>query len=405
MTIRNFRSAALGLCLAVPALAQDPPPRLDFSRDTLPVVRDTIRDTIPAEPRLTTAPMRTVFVRNQSVLGLTSYGPAFAAMIGTEPATRIAAYMVMAGGTFFAANELTRQMEITPAREVLASRMGWRGTVSGLALGISTNAGGGETGAMTLIGGLGGTAIGLALGTGLTEGEAVATVVGHDIAALSSIAVTYIVDSDDTDGTGLSGPARVMIPMIAGWGGYALGRLYAGRAPYEVTAGDALMLWLGAGIGGLAGGTLIAESSPSQQVVAGTLLVGGLAGVWGADRWFVRRSDHTRSEGALVTLGAGAGSLMGIGLGVLISGDADRTSAPTLAFATLGAIGGVMLAERSAQPAADGGRRADVGRAAPTRDAVREPSREPSRVTFDPMAAFAAANRAPGRHAIVRFTF
>jgi hypothetical protein len=390
MTIRSFLTAALGLCLAVPAEAQNPPRRLDFSQDS---VAPPARDTVVRAPRLTTAEMRTVFVRNQSVLGLTAYGPAFAAMIGTEPATRIAAYMVMAGGTFFAANELTRQIHISPAREVLSSRMGWRGTISGFSMAMASDMPSGEAGALTLIGGLGGSAIGLALGGGLTEGEAVATVVGHDILVLSSLAMTYIADANDTDGTGLSPQARVAIPMVAGWGGYALGRLYAGRAPYEVTAGDALLLWLGAGVGGLAGSTVIAESSPSNQAVAGALLVGGLAGVWAADRFIVRRYDHTRSEGALVALGAGAGSLMGIGIGVLISGDADRTSGPTLAFATLGAIGGIMLAERSAQPAVDGGRRMEVGQG------------PLSRLQVDPMAAFAAATRAPGQHAIVRFTF
>jgi hypothetical protein len=390
MTIRSFMTAALGLCLAVPAEAQNPPRRLDFSQDS---VATAARDTVVAAPRLTTAEMRTVFVRNQSVLGLAAYGPAFAAMIGTEPATRIAAYMVMAGGTFFAANELTRQIHISPAREVLSSRMGWRGTISGLSIAMATDMPSGEAGAMTLIGGLGGSAIGLALGGGLTEGEAVATVVGHDILVLSSLAMTYIADANDTDRSGLSPQARVAIPMVAGWGGYALGRLYAGRAPYEVTAGDALLLWLGAGVGGLAGGTLIAEASPSNQAVAGALLVGGLAGVWAADRFIVRRFDHTRSEGALVALGAGAGSLMGIGVGVLLSGDADRTSGPTLAFATLGAIGGIMLAERAAQPSVDGGRRMEVGQG------------PLSRLQVDPMAAFAAATRAPGQHAILRYTF
>ena len=390
MTIRTLLAAALGFCVTVPAEAQEPPRRLDFSQDS---VATPARDTVVRDPRLTSAVMRTVFVRNQTALGLAAYGPAFAAMIGTEPATRIAAYMVMAGGTFFAANELTRQLEITPAREVLSSRMGWRGAVSGLLIAAATDTRSSEAGAMTLIGGLGGSAIGLALGTGLTEGEAVATVVGHDLFVLSSLAVTYIVDANDADGSGLSAQSRVAIPMVAGWGGYALGRLYAGRVPYEVTAGDALLLWLGAGVGGLGGGTLIAESSPGNQAVAGALLVGGLAGVWAADRWIVRRYDHTRAEGSLVALGGGAGSLMGIGLGVLISGDGDRTSAPTLAFATLGALGGIYLAERSTQPAVDGGRRVEVGDGAL------------SRLQVNPMAAFAAATRAPGQHAIVRFTF
>jgi len=380
------------LCILAAALVarplaaqQEPPRRLDFSQDSAAAPADTLRETTRA--------MRNVFVRNQTVLGVTSYAPAFAAMIGTSPTTRLAGYLVMAGGTFFIANELTRQMEITPAREVLSSRMAWRGTLSGLALGISTSVPPGEVGALTLLGGVVGAGAGLAIGGELTEGEAVATVVGHDLMALSSLAITYIADPSDTDGSGLSGPARVVIPMVAGWGGYALGRLYAGRARYEVTAGDALLLWLGAGIGAAGASAFIAESGPSTQAITGTMLLGGAAGVWASDRLLVRTFDHTRGEGAFVGLGAAAGSLMGIGTAVLVSGTAERSSSVTLAFGTLGAIGGAWLTERSQQPAQDEGRRMQVG------------ARRPPRVQVTPTAALAAAAGVQGAHPIVRITF
>lgn len=377
---------ALTLGASSVAAQQDPPPRLDFSREPL---ADTVEADDTRPPGQTTREMRIAFVRSQAILGLAAYAPSFAVMVGTEPATRLAGYLVMAGGTFFAATEITRQVEITPARQVLSSRMGWRGSINGLLLADAAGMRDGEAAALTLIGGLGGSAVGVMLGGGLTEGEAVATVVGHDLAFLTALGMTYVFDPYDSDGRGLSRGTRLAIPMVVGWGGYALGRLYAGRASYEVTAGDALLLWLGAGIGATAASTVIAESSPSTQAIAGTVLIGGLAGVWGADRWLVRRLDHTRSEGALVALGSGAGALMGIGLGVLISGEAERGAAPTLAFAALGGLAGIWLTERYAQPAADEGRRFDLS----------------SRLQFRPAGAVAAATGTPGVHPILTFTF
>lgn len=366
---------------------QDPPRRLDLAPVPL---EDSVATRPPREPGETTPEMRTAFVRSQVILGLASYAPAFAVMLGDEPATRLAGYLVMAGGSFFAATELTRQMEITPARQVLSSRMGWRGSINGLTLGSVMNLSERETAALTLIGGLGGTATGLAMGGQLTEGEAVATVVGHDLMFLSAFGLTYVFDPIDNDSEGLGRGARIAIPMVLGWGGYALGRAYAGNAPYEVTAGDALLLWTGAAIGATALGATIVESNPSNQAIAGVALVGGLAGVWGADRWLVRRFDHTRAEGALVTTGSVAGALMGIGLGVLVSGEVERSSAPTLAFAAIGGAAGIYFTERYAQPAPDEGRRYEYSS---------------SRLQFNPLGVAAAASGVPGRHSILQFTF
>jgi hypothetical protein len=382
--LRALVALTLGATGAV--AQQEPPPRLDLSREPL---ADTVVLDDERPQGQTTREMRIAFVRNQAILGLASYAPAFAVMVGTEPATRLAGYLVMAGGTFFAATEITRQVEITPARQVLSSRMGWRGSLNGLVLADAANMRDGEAAALTLIGGLGGSAVGVMLGSGLTEGEAVATVVGHDIAFLSALAMTFVIDPTDAPGGGMSRRTRLAIPIVVGWGGYALGRLYAGRAPYEVTAGDAMLLWLGAGIGATAASTAIAESDPSKQTIAGTVLAGGLAGVWAADRWLVRRLDHTRSEGALVALGSGAGALMGIGLGVLVSGEAERGAAATFAFASLGGVAGIWFAERYAQPAADEGRRFDLS----------------SRLQFSPVGALAAATGTPGVHPILKFTF
>jgi hypothetical protein len=364
---------------------QEPPRRLDLGTGVQEApATDTLR-----ESASTSREMRNRFVRNQLLLGAVAYGPSFAVMISTEPATRLASYLLMAGGSFFAASEVARQWEITPARQVLSTRMAWRETLTGLALANAWDLKEGEAGALALVGGLAGSATGIWLGSGLTEGEAVASLVGHDIATASAYAVTWMVNPNSDGPDAMPWSTRIAVPLVAGWAGYAIGRSWAGNAPYEVTAGDASLLWLGAGIGSAAVATTIVESEPDDETIAVSLLAGGLLGVWGAERYFVRQFDHTRSDALMVASGSGAGALMGIGLGVLISGDAQRNSAPTMAFGTLGAIAGAWLTERYAQPARDQGRRMEVG----------------SRLQLNPMGAVAAFSGAPGTHSLVRFTF
>jgi len=397
--MRPLSRALLGLSFATLVASslsaqQEPPRRLDFTReqqdarqgrDSARSVRDTARTAGE-----TTREMRTAFVRSQTILGLAAYGPAFATMIGDDGISATAGYMVMAGGSFFVATELTRQLEITRARQHLSSRMGWRGTVNGLVIGNAVDLRARRIAGLTWLGGIGGTAVGLYAARDITEGEAVAMVVGHDIAYLSALAATYIIDPNEDSGNdpGMSSQVRNLSATAAGWTGYYLGRRYALRAPYEVTSGDALLLWLGAGIGATTFGAFIAEGDPSTQAVAGVTLAGAWAGLWATDRWLVREFDHTRSEGALVALGGGAGALMGIGVGVLIAGEAERGASLTMGFASAGAIGGVWLTERYAQPAPDGGGALEVGR-----------------VEFNPMGAVALAARAEGLHPLVRIRF
>ncbi len=364
---------------------QEPPRRLDLGDSVRAVEpRDTVRERLP-----TSQEMRNRFVRNQLLLGAVAYGPSFAVMISTEPATRLASYLLMAGGSFFAASEVARQWEITPARQVLSTRMAWRETATGLALANAWELKEGEVGALALVGGLAGSATGIWLGSGLTEGEAVASLVGHDIVAASAYAMTWMLNPDSDGPDGMRWQTRIAAPLVAGWAGYAIGRSWAGNASYEVTAGDASLLWLGAAIGSAAAATIIVESNPDAETVAASLLGGGLLGVWGAERYFVRRFDHSRGDALMVASGAGAGALMGIGVGVLVSGEAERNSAPTMAFGTLGAIAGAWLTERYAQPARDEGRRMEVG----------------SRLQLNPVGAVAALTGAPGMHSLVRFTF
>lgn len=386
MRIASILTLFVPVALAQPSLlrAQESPPRrLEFATDSTLPAADTLRPT--------TRLIRNAFVRDQTILGIAVYGPSFAAMVGGNSGVSAAAgYLVMAGGTFFAAAELSRRMEISEAQQLLATRMAWR--TAGEALYIVTapdeQNNGSAAGAATLLGGLGGTAVGLMVGKGLTPGEAVATTFGHDLAFVSAGMIAFAADPTASNDDFVSDQSRAIIMTASGFGGYALGRLYAGRAPYNVTAGDVKSLWLGTAIGATAAGTLIVEAEPTQEAVALSLLAGGLAGTYLADRLLVRRYDHSRSEGSMLMLGGVAGGLMGVGIGVLVAGEAEREGAVTLGFATLGAIGGVILTERFLQPTGDEGRQLGLGR-----------------LTIDPTAIAAAASGLNGRHTIARFTF
>lgn len=371
---------ALGAIVSSGAAQQAPPQRLNFATDsTVPA-----RQAQPADVRL----HGREFVRDQAILGLLAYGPAFAGMVGRSGVTATAGYLVMAGGTFFAAAELARRVEMTEARQLLSTRMAWRGALEGLYISTAAEADEQSVGASALLGGIGGTAAGLLIGKGLTAGEAMATVFGHDLAFLSAAAVTVAIDEDDVDGKGIGDAARALILTGSGWTGYALGRLYAGNAPYNVTAGDVSGLWAGTAIGALAAGSLIVDSEPSGAVGALVTLAGGLAGTYAGDRLIVRRYDHTRSEGRLLSAGMVAGGLMGLGIGVLVTGEDGQSAGLTMGLAAVGGAAGLLLTERYLQPRGDEGRQFGV-----------------NRLTIDPMGFAAVASGMQGRHSLLRFTF
>lgn len=378
--MRSLHHALLSLSLvAAPLAAQDPAPAA----------------APPAAPRDTTGPrwatsrdLNRRFVRDQTILGLTVYAPAFSVMVERDGLTGTAGYMVMAGGTFFAAAEVSRRVRITEARQLLSSGMALRGAGSALLLAGQGGMDARPGAAVVLLGGLGGAGSGLYFGGGLTGGEAASTVMGHDLAWLTAFAITMAGDSDPFDSAGVDPMSSAVAWTAAGVGGYIGGRWYAGRAPHNVTVGDVQTIWVGATIGALAGGTAIANSAPNRETTALVLLGGSWAGILASERTLVRRFDHGRGDANLLSLGAGAGALMGVGVGLLIAGEADRGESVTLGLATVGAVAGVAMTERYLQVDRDAGRLAWA-----------------DRLSITPGALVAAAARTPGRHTLVRFTF
>jgi len=279
-------------------------------------------------------------------------------------------------------------VQITEARHVLSTAMAMRGAGSALLIATQSDMDGRSAAAVTLLAGLGGTASGLHFGGGLTGGEAATTVFGHDLAWLTAFAITVAGDGDPWDSTGVDPVSSAVAWTAAGVGGYLGGRWYAGHAPHNITVGDVQTLWIGATIGAMGAGATIASGDPNPEAVAVTLLAGGWVGVILTERTLVRRYDHTRSEGNLIALGGGAGALMGMGIGILVSGEADRSGSATIGFATLGAVGGVLLTERYLQPKRDEGRIAWL-----------------ERVRITPAGLVGIAAKSPGKYPLVSFTF
>src|SRR2546423_15359836 len=149
--------------------------------------RDAIRaivSRLPHDVVVARNDARNAFVKNQTILGLVAYGPAFAGAIGDNNAGRTAGYLVVAGGTFFAASEISRRTSISRAQSDLAFNMGHNGALAGLATMFMFNAGDRAEAAGAFVGGLGGTALGVGIGRNMTEADAVGAAFGSDIGAL-----------------------------------------------------------------------------------------------------------------------------------------------------------------------------------------------------------------------------
>lgn len=343
--------------------------------------RDAIRAIVSRLPREVVAARsdaRNSFVKNQAILGLLVYGPTFAGSISGNGAGATAGYLVVAGGTFFAASEISRRMTISRAQSDLAFNLGHNGALAGWATTYLFDAPGRTQSAGAFIGGLTGAALGLRIARGMTEADAVGAAFGSDIGALIGWGTTEAIRDSDTN------RGEIAVILASGIIGYPLGVLYPRNANYHVTAGDIQTLWSTAWLGASAAGTFLGDGS-SRRAIAATLTTGGVLGIIAGDRFLVQRFDHSRTEGGRVFLGMFAGSLMGAGVAAL-----TNTSNPDPHLVSgLGAAGGligIIATERYLDPAPDAGR-------------------PRFRVTFNPASIALLAARAPGNHALLNVRF
>ena len=380
---------------AASAAAQNPPRRLELS-DTVRSAPRAERPFVPAPPAVkapakgpagnTPVPKRIesifqkTFVRDQTILGLFAYAPSFASAVTTSPVAWGATYLVMGGGTYFAATALSRDLAINEPTSWLATQTAVRGGLSGWALAYAASADRSHRAGAILLGSLGGAAGAVALGRGMTEGEVAASVFVADLSALGGLAATHMVSSFAGTRT------RAGTAALAGLIGYPLGYWYASRASYRVSAGDVTTLWTGAAIGATAAGTAVASGHPSAGAVAAALTAGALGGTLLADRFLVRPYDHSPEDGQFVALGAAAGGLIGAGVGILTGVAHNRLSPATAALTAVGAVAGVVFVETWKAPPGDAGRKL-------------------ARLELSPAGVIATATGSAGTHTILRWTF
>lgn len=298
------------------------------------------------------------FVRNQTIIGVLFYGPSFAYAITDDAAGMTAAYLLAAGGSFFAASELTRRMEISDAQNSYATHFATRGSLIGAGAAYALGGNDRWIGAGSFIAGIGGTALGLRLGRGRSVDEAAATGFGADaIALMTLVGQIYARDGlDGDDGENDDYPTRSEAGVLAGAGlvGYQLGALYPRFVPYNVTEGDVRSLWVTGGIGLLGASALVAGGETSDGAEAAAVISGFLVGVGLGNYINVRRLDMTLGEANLLALGTGAGALMGAGLYALLDDDGD-SDGMARGIATAGAVAGFWLTEGYVEPGFDRG--------------------------------------------------
>jgi hypothetical protein len=371
-------------------------------RYTLSVAdRDAIRaivSRLPADVVMARNDAHNAFVKNQTLLGLFAYGPAFAGAIGDNNAGRTAGYLVVAGGTFFAASEISRRTSISRAQSDLAFNMGHNGALAGWATMFVFNAGDRAQAAGAFVGGLAGTGLGLGIGRNMTESDAVGAAFGSDMGALIGWGIAETIRGKETCTVvnppsgfpfqeckrSLSDRSEIGIILASGLLGYPFGVLYPRNARYHVTPGDIQTLWGTTLLGAATAGSFLSTGA-SGRAVAATLTTGGVLGIIAGDRFLVQRFDHSRTDGGRVTLGTVAGGLMGAGVAALINSD-DPGPHLVLGFASVGGLLGIIVTERYLDPSPDAG--------------------QPRfRVTFNPASIALMAARTPGNHSLLNVRF
>jgi hypothetical protein len=299
-------------------------------------------------------PAGRAFVRNQTTLGFTVYGPAAAALVEDGGGATLA-YAAALTSSFAFSLGASKEQLITRAQNRLSTSMalGFGAAGVGVASLIDPDAGRGYAAAV-LGGSVIGTLVGLRAAEGMTDAEAAASATGASLATLATaglVGVAGLYDESDER------RAAVIPGLAALAAGYPLGPRYAGRRGYTVTAGDVRTLWPAALTGaGLA--YALTYGLDEDRAVFATTTAGLLAGTFVGDRLLVRRRDHTDSEAGLISLG----TLVGAGLGAAVASAADVKDRDVGLAAAIGAAAGLAFSDGVLAPAPDGGaRRLRVG--------------------------------------------
>jgi hypothetical protein len=361
--------------------------------------RDAVRAVVSRLPRaviIARNDARNAFVKNQTILGLLVYGPTFAGAMSDNSAAATAGYLVVAGGTFFAASEIARRTSISRAQSDVATNMGHNGALAGWATMYVLHASNHAQSGGAFVGGLAGATLGVAIGRDMTEADAVGAAFGSDIGALIGWGTTEAIRGRETCTQpnqilppncvrSFSNRAEVTLVLASGIIGYPMGVLYPRNAHYNVTPGDIQTLWGTTLLGMATSGALFIGHNPSSRTVATSLTAGGVVGIIAGDRFLVQRYDHSRTDGSRVVLGTIAGGLMGAGIATIPNA---RNPDPhlVLGLASVGGLIGITATEHYLNPGSDAGR-------------------PRIRVTFNPAGIVGLATRAQGNYSLLNVRF
>ena len=288
------------------------------------------------------------FVVNQVIAGLIVYAPLIASLGKGDGATL--AYMLTAGGTFFAASAIAQSGTVTKAQNWLATDGVWRGAILANAVRYIIE---GEqesstelnpdpdrvASIVTLSGALAGTIIGFNVGRNLTDGEAAAAATGSTVMAATTAGLLTVGGSF----WGEVDQAETAVMVGATLAGFPLGLRYVRSAPYRVTAGDVSAVFTSGMVGTLLSAVLVPHEGDHDRLVGGVLTGGFLGGLLVGDRLIAKRLDLTDSQSSLIRIGAFAGALISLAIPVALDADHPRT---ILGFGSVGAILGTAATTR-----------------------------------------------------------
>ena len=292
-------------------------------------------------------PVRGWFVANQTALGVALFGP-FAAVLGRNAAGGTAAYLAVAGGTFFVAADRARRSPISNA----ANHLAWHGArhgaaAAGLTMAVlgSEDIDGRAVAGAVLLGGIVGDIAGYRIARPMTDAEAHG--VSHGAFSTSAVAFGTSIAADLWRDDASRRAAAALV-LGAGVVGYPLGLRYARTGAYRVTAGDVGTLVAGELLGMTTVATFIPQDIGNERQVAAFLAGGFVLGAVAADRLIVRRFDYGEAESRMLQLGTVAGAVVGLAVPVLVGSDNPQA---IFGPATAGGILGAILTHELLEPA------------------------------------------------------
>jgi hypothetical protein len=272
-----------------------------------------------------------------TALALLYYGPAAPIILEVDdPQGAVGLYMISASAGFFIPFLATKRIAATEAGAVLGTYGATRGIIHGslAAYLFDPNPsergffGGGFLAGITE--GIAGFAV--ANSGRMTPGTAELVGVGSDFGLGYGLGFAHLAGFFDTDYAPSTGfrdeneAGFAGLALLGTAGGAAAGYALSRTQPF--TRGDAFVVrnagFLGAHVG-LALATMVDPDERHGKLYSGLAMLGATAGL-GLGARLAHGRDFTTAQGTFVTLGHLAGGLVGLGLGVVASGDGDDGS-------------------------------------------------------------------------------